>query len=109
MWDQPFFTPAILILTLSIPLIFGIVPPNRFYGVRTAQTLRNTQLWYSANRLAGCLANIASIVYIVIAQIYPYTKTAPDDFQLWLIHLGAFFFPLLMLILIVSSYLKKRA
>jgi len=42
---QPFIVPAVLIALLSVPLILGLVPPNRFYGVRTRKTLAGDQIW----------------------------------------------------------------
>jgi SdpI/YfhL protein family len=63
MFSQPFFIPATLFLGLSLPLIFGLIPPNRFYGVRTMETLADKGLWYRANRLGGwpCLCPVCSI------------------------------------------------
>ena len=30
------------------------MPPNRYYGFRTARTLANREVWFRVNRLAGC-------------------------------------------------------
>ena len=43
---------AILIL-LGLPLYFRRVPPNRFYGFRTARTLAEPAVWYPVNRVTG--------------------------------------------------------
>ena len=56
-----FFVPCAVIAALSLPLVFGLVPPNRLYGFRTRQTLANRELWYRANRFAGCALFIASL------------------------------------------------
>jgi uncharacterized membrane protein len=50
MLSQPFFVPASIILLLALPLILGLIPPNRIYGVRTAETLADKSLWYQVNR-----------------------------------------------------------
>ena len=42
-----------VIAALGIPLWIGMVPPNRFYGVRTATTLADEAVWYAVNRAAG--------------------------------------------------------
>ena len=42
-----------VILALGIPLWVGMVPPNRFYGVRVAATLADEALWYAVNKAAG--------------------------------------------------------
>jgi hypothetical protein len=44
MTDQPFFIPSLLLSALAFPLVLGMVPRNRWYGVRTAQTLADETL-----------------------------------------------------------------
>ncbi len=45
-------TGAIFIL-LAMPLILGKVPPNQWYGFRTAKTLADNRIWYPVNRIMG--------------------------------------------------------
>lgn len=42
-----------IIAALGIPLWVGMVPPNRYYGVRNAGTLADEAIWYAVNRAAG--------------------------------------------------------
>jgi len=49
----------VLILALGIPLASQWVPPNRFYGYRTATTFASVEAWYDVNRATG-LALIAA-------------------------------------------------
>jgi hypothetical protein len=42
-----------LFLVSGIPLVLAWVPPNRWYGFRTARTLNNPAVWYPVNRTAG--------------------------------------------------------
>jgi hypothetical protein len=49
----------VLILALGIPLASQWVPPNRFYGFRTATTFASVEAWYQVNRATG-LALIAA-------------------------------------------------
>jgi len=42
-----------VIAALGIPLWVGMVPPNRFYGVRVAATLSDEAVWYAVNKAAG--------------------------------------------------------
>ena len=42
-----------VIAAVSVPLILGAVPPNRWYGFRTTRTLSNEKLWFRANHFAG--------------------------------------------------------
>ena len=41
------------VVVLGVPLWIAMVPPNRFYGLRTPATLDNESLWYAANRTTG--------------------------------------------------------
>ena len=44
------FTVNFLMSALSIPLLWGLVPRNRFYGFRVPATLRDDHVWYTMNR-----------------------------------------------------------
>ena len=44
---------GLLFIGLSIPLILGKVPPNKFYGCRTKKTLSDPKIWYEVNRASG--------------------------------------------------------
>src|SRR6185295_16009053 len=68
---------GILFAGLSIPLIKNRVPPNRYYGFRTAKTLSDPEIWYKVNHLSGndlCLAGvlitISSLMMLLIAQAW---------------------------------------
>ena len=52
--------PCAIIAVASIPLMLKVVPPNNIYGFRTQQTLANRELWFRANRFAGCALFIAA-------------------------------------------------
>jgi len=66
-----FLVPCGIIAVASIPLILRIVPPNRFYGFRTRQTLASRTLWFRANRFAGCAFFIAAGVTVGIFMVHP--------------------------------------
>lgn len=59
---------SILYVVLGLPLAFRMVSPNSWYGVRTANTLQDPNVWYSTNYTAG-LSFIAS-GFLCIALIY---------------------------------------
>jgi uncharacterized membrane protein len=66
---------GLLFVGLSIPLIQKRVPPNRYYGFRTARTLSDPKIWYEVNSLsgtdlfvAGALITISSLTMLVLAQ-----------------------------------------
>ena len=53
-------------VVLGIPLALRMVPPNRWYGVRTAETLSNSDVWYSVNALGGKAIVVAGILSLLI-------------------------------------------
>jgi uncharacterized membrane protein len=63
--------PCAIIAVASIPLMLNVVPPNRVYGFRTQQTLTNRELWFRANRFAGCSLFIASGTSAAVFAVHP--------------------------------------
>jgi hypothetical protein len=59
---------GLLIVGLSIPLIVGLIPPNRLYGFRTAKTRSDPWIWYAVNRVAGW-DGLAAGVTVVLASL----------------------------------------
>lgn len=44
---------GVLLVLLSLPLLWGKVPPNGLYGFRTRATLGDPAIWYPANKYAA--------------------------------------------------------
>ncbi len=44
-----FLVVGALLIGLSLPLVYGKVPPNRWYGFRVRRTLSDPNIWYPAN------------------------------------------------------------
>lgn len=70
-----FVLTGVLFVVLGIPMATGRVPPNRWYGFRTARTLASERVWYAANRLqgidlcvAGAVSTVAAILFFVLAK-----------------------------------------
>jgi uncharacterized membrane protein len=60
-----------LAVVFGIPMVLGVVPPNRFYGYRTRKTLSSEAVWYRANRVAGwslLLCGIAALGHNLLLQ-----------------------------------------
>src|SRR5438477_6175562 len=93
MTSQPFTVPALLLFFVAVPLVLGVIPRNRFYGVRTARTLSDDGVWYAVNRLAGASIMAATGVYGALAAIVPYDSMAPDSLWTWWIHVIGFAAP----------------
>jgi SdpI/YfhL protein family len=107
MTGQPFFIPSVLMLLLSVPLVLGLVPRNRFYGIRTAKTLADERSWQRANRYGGRLLILSSAVYLSVALIFPDPAAGANHPQRWLLHLGAFVLPLLVSLLLIRRCVRS--
>jgi hypothetical protein len=55
----------VLFVSLSIPFFFDKIPPNRWYGFRTHETLSNKEIWYKANRYMARDLLVLGIVHLV--------------------------------------------
>jgi uncharacterized membrane protein len=104
---QPFAIPALLLFLIAIPLAIGLIPRNRFYGVRTPKALGDDKVWYPVNRFGGFSIMLASLVYAAVAMTWPYSKSSSDDFVIWLMHLAGFLLPLVTGIALTFIYAKK--
>ncbi len=65
------YVPATLIAACAVPLVLKLVPPNRFYGFRTAHTLSDRKNWFHINRVAGIALILASGAAICLYLIEP--------------------------------------
>ncbi|NNJ09173.1 SdpI family protein [Chloroflexales bacterium ZM16-3] len=108
MWSQPFVIPAGIFFVLTLPLILGLIPPNRGYGIRTAATLADPQVWYRVNRVGGTSLCLASLTYLVVAALAPTPLAARSDLRIWLLHLAAFALPMLGSLLLVRREIALR-
>jgi uncharacterized membrane protein len=61
----------ILIIVVSVPLIFQLIPRNRIYGFRVPRTLASDAVWYAANKMAGILFALAGVIWLVVAIFLP--------------------------------------
>ena len=107
MFGQPFFIPSALIALLSLPLIFGWIPRQSFYGVRTPKTLSSDDIWYPANRFAGGVLLVCSCIYFAVAWTLPDASTVTNvGLVIWFLHLGAFVLPLILSLLLIRSFIQ---
>ena len=58
---------GLLLVLVSLPLLFGKVPPNSFYGFRVAATLDNPRLWYAVNKHAAKRLIVSGVILIAAA------------------------------------------
>lgn len=66
---------GLLFVALSIPLIKERVPPNSYYGFRTAKSLSDPKIWYAINRMsgidlliAGALISLGSVAMLFLGH-----------------------------------------
>jgi len=107
MTSQPFFIPAILMLLFCIPLVLGLVPRNRFYGIRTLKTLAEENYWYRANRYGGWVLVLSSLIYLLVAAGFPCPSTGASDTDRWWLHLWTFVAPLIASLLLIRRYIRR--
>jgi uncharacterized membrane protein len=62
---------------LGIPLAAKKVAPNRWYGVRTTATLKNSETWYRVNVMGG-KALVAAGMLSAIVQALIFTFWSGD-------------------------------
>ena len=80
----PLLFAGLVFSLLGIPLVFGIIPPNRLYGFRVPSTLADRNLWYLVNRAAGMDLVIGGVFLIAVAfyapQLARYVPVLRADF-----------------------------
>lgn len=107
MTSQPFAIPELLLFIVAVPLVLGLMPRNRFYGVRTRKSLSDERIWYPLNRLVAAVIMVGSGVYGMVAALLPYDRSASDNFVIWAIHLAAFLVPLVIAVGMAIWYPKR--
>jgi len=60
---------CLVLMALAIPLARQRIKPNRFYGVRTARTLRDEAVWYRANRLFGVAMLLCGAAFFLLSAL----------------------------------------
>src|SRR5215831_8790377 len=69
-----------VIALVSIPLMLGLIPPNRFYGFRTVRTLSDRTLWFRVNRFAGVAFLVAAGAGAALILVFPHPDFAVLEF-----------------------------
>lgn len=57
---------GVVLFITAIPLAFGKISINSWYGVRTRSTMRDERLWYRANKIYGWSAMIVNIIFFLV-------------------------------------------
>jgi len=56
---------GLIVAGFCVPLIFGWIGPNRWYGFRTPRTVADPKLWYPVNAVAGKRLAAAGITVVI--------------------------------------------
>jgi uncharacterized membrane protein len=99
-----FLVPCAIIAIASVPLMLNVVPPNRVYGFRTKQTLANRELWFRANRFAGCSLFIAAATSAAIFVARPEYASGRS-----LVGLAVFVVPLVTALVASFAYVRQTS
>jgi uncharacterized membrane protein len=77
---------GILIFVMGAVLYLGKIPPNRWFGFRTPDTLANKDLWYKANRYLGRDVMILVLYWILVTLIINNLKLEyPVSLLVWVV------------------------
>ena len=82
--------------------MLNAVPPNGFYGFRTQQTLADRELWFRANRFAGCALFIASGTSAAVFAVHPEYASGRS-----LVGLAVFLVPLVAALVASFAYVRR--
>jgi uncharacterized membrane protein len=91
-----------VVAAAAVPLVLELVPPNRLYGFRTAQTLSDRELWFRTNRFAGWALLVAAAAS-VSAYVFAPELASGRSF----LGLIVFAVPLVLALLASAAYLRK--
>lgn len=56
-------------IIMGLPLMFGKIKPNWFYGFRLPKTMSNKEVWYKTNRYVGRDFIVAGMIVIIGALV----------------------------------------
>ena len=66
---------GILLIAVALPLLFGKIPPNPFYGFRLSPALEDASIWYPTNRHSAkwlILSGVSTVVSAVALYFVPW-------------------------------------
>jgi hypothetical protein len=66
---QPHLEIGIALVVLSIPLVAGKVPMNRFYGIRTRKAFASDRNWYEINAYGGKLLLVYGLLLCLFSWL----------------------------------------
>lgn len=77
-----------LLVVVSLPLAFGLVPRNRLYGFRIPATMTSDAVWYRANRIFAVAMIAAGLIWLLLQWVLPAAFPTSPGARLWADRLG---------------------
>jgi uncharacterized membrane protein len=102
-----FFGLPALILVLGIPLALKLVPPNGFYGYRTATSFASPEAWYQTNFATGLALIAAGVVSGIRVLLLGQGVIAPKPEPRFIVGLLATGLITLLFLIAVAIYASK--
>jgi uncharacterized membrane protein len=91
---------CVIMVIVSLPLVFEIIPPNGVYGFRVPATRSNPAIWYAANAFMGWALIVAAAISATLQVMLPVTA---ERWRLW----AAFIVPVLAAVAASFAYLGR--
>lgn len=70
-----------LILVVSIPMLFGLIPPNKWYGIRVPAAFESRENWYRINRFGAAVFAILGVILSVTGTLMMLSNWEPTVAQ----------------------------
>lgn len=61
---------GMLMILLAVPLYFGKIKPNPWYGFRIRKTLQNPDVWYLVNKYGAGWMMVSGLVTVLCAVAF---------------------------------------
>lgn len=100
-----FVSAPVVIILLALPLIFGMVAPNRWYGFKSAKARRSEEMWYRANRLGGMYQLVAGLLELAGLGVIAVAVRDANQAAWWA--LGDVMVPFLIAIILWRIHMRK--
>ncbi len=78
----------LVLLVVSVPLAFGLVPRNRLYGLRMPFTMASDAAWYRANRIFAIATIAACALWLLLQFLIPLAFPSQPAAPRWADGLG---------------------
>ncbi len=98
---------GILLVLLAFPLLFEMIKPNPYYGVRVPLTMTDSAVWYAVNKYcARYLIAVGMAVIVAAAGLYFVPNISVDAYALSV--LGVFVLVFGAAMFQIWRYISKR-